>query len=80
MERKYSGSYKFEGMVTGDVYKNFQRKMEYELRKEALSKGELNKTQETWLQHQKKGSMYIPLIATVSIIVLASVVYFMLNF
>jgi hypothetical protein len=79
-ERNYKGSYKFEGMVTGDVYKNFQRKLEYELKKEAAEKRKLNITQEDWLKHQKKGSISIALTTIGSIVVLAIVLYLMFNF
>jgi uncharacterized protein YecT (DUF1311 family) len=80
-ERNYNGSYKFDGMVSGDVYKNFQRKIEYEQRKEASARGELGKTQEAWLQKQNnKGMLSILALITGSIVTLAGVVYFMLNF
>ena len=81
MERNYKGSYKFDGMVTGDVYKNFQRKIEYEQRKEAALRGKLGKTQEEWLRKQNnKGILGILVLVAGSIATLASVVYFMLNF
>ena len=80
MERNYKGSYKFEGMVTGDVYKNFQRKLDYDLKKEAAEKGDLNKTQEAWIRHQKKGSISIMVTTIGSIVVLAIVLYLMINF